>query len=218
MQITMAKAKTLLVLVPLLSLLPFTLALTQDFCVADLNTSNTPAGYSCKPPSSVTADDFHYTGLSTAAPSVAPYGTGVSFAFVEQFPAVNGLGMGFTRFDVAPGGIVALHTHPRGSEIILIVEGALSVGLISAGANTVYTKTVRKGELFAIPQGLLHYLYNDGGTTAVAFAAYSSDNAGLQIVDYALFKNNLPSAVVEKVTFINEAEARRLKALFGGSG
>ncbi|CAL5005853.1 unnamed protein product [Urochloa decumbens] len=214
----MAMAQTLLILVPFLSLLPFTLALTQDFCVADLNSSATPSGYPCKPPATITADDFHYTGLATAAPSIAPYGTGVSFAFVEQFPAVNGLGIGATRFDVSPGGVVALHTHPRGSEIILVLEGALNVGLISAGANAVYTKTVRKGELFAIPQGLLHYLYNDGDAAAVAFAAYSSDNAGLQIVDYALFKNDLPSAVVEKVTFVNEAEVRRLKALFSGSG
>lgn len=144
---------------------------------------------------------------------------GVAFANAEQFPGLNGLGISATCFDVAPGGVVGLHTHPHGSEIILILEGSLSVGVVSADANTVYAKaTVGKGELFAIPQGLLHFLYNGGDTAAVAFAAYSSDNAGLQVVDYALFKNSLPAEVVEKVTFLDEAEVRRLKALFGGSG
>ncbi|RLN04414.1 germin-like protein 8-14 [Panicum miliaceum] len=206
----MAKAQLLLVLVPFLSLLPAHLALNQDFCVADLNRIS----------ASVTADDFHYRGLATAAPSVAPYGTGVAFAFAEQFPGLNALGISATRFDVAPGGVVGLHTHPHGSEIILILEGSLSVGVVSANANTVYTKAnVGKGELFVIPQGLLHFLYNGGDTAAVAFAAYSSDNAGLQFVDYALFKNDsLPAGVVEKATFLDEAEVRRLKALFGGSG
>ncbi|OEL25865.1 Germin-like protein 8-13 [Dichanthelium oligosanthes] len=73
------------------------------------------------------------------------------------------------------------------------------------------------GELFAIPQGLLHFLYNSGDTAAVAFAAYSSPNPGAQIVDLALFANNLTSAVVEKVTFLADAEIKRLKAMFGGS-
>ncbi|OEL25864.1 hypothetical protein BAE44_0013117 [Dichanthelium oligosanthes] len=81
----MAKAQILLVLVPLLSLLPFNLALTQDFCVADLNSSDTPAGYPCKPKASVTANDFHYSGLAAAGPSGYPFNTSTTFAFVDQF-------------------------------------------------------------------------------------------------------------------------------------
>ncbi|EMS62155.1 hypothetical protein TRIUR3_35272 [Triticum urartu] len=43
-------------------------------------------------------------------------------------------------------------------------------------------------------------------------------NPGLQITDYALFANNLPSAVVEKVTFLDDAQVKKLKSVLGGSG
>jgi hypothetical protein len=50
----------LLLVTPMLSVLPIaSLAMTQDFCVADLTMRETPVGYPCKPPASVTADDFH---------------------------------------------------------------------------------------------------------------------------------------------------------------
>ncbi|XP_062196425.1 germin-like protein 8-13 [Phragmites australis] len=209
----------LLFVVPMLSQMPFSsLALTQDFCVANLLLSDTPAGYPCKPQVLVTANDFHYRGLATAGPIVAPFNASLASAFSKQFPALNGLGIGATRVDVRPGGVVPLHTHPEGSELLFVVEGTLSAGFISAETNTVYMKTVTKGELFVYPQGLLHFQYNVGSTTAVVFSAYSSANPGLQVVDWALFKSSLPSAVVEKVTFLDLAEIRRLKALFGGSG
>jgi len=78
-----------------------------------------------------------------------------------------------------------------------------------------YTKTVRrKDELIVFPQGLLQIQVNTD-TTAVAFSTYISANPGLQIIDYTLFANLLPEDVVTKVTFICEAEVRRLKAFFG---
>jgi len=49
----------------------------------------------------------------------------------------------------------------------------------------------------------------------VAFSTYISANPGLLITDYTLFANLLPEDVVTKVTFICEAEVRRLKAFFG---
>ena len=86
--------------------------------------------------------------------------------------------------------------------------------LIPDNANA-YTKTVRrKDELIVFPQGLLQIQVNTD-TTAVAFSTYISANPGLQIIDYTLFANLLPEDVVTKVTFICEAEVRRLKAFFG---
>ena len=86
--------------------------------------------------------------------------------------------------------------------------------LIPDNANA-YTKTVRrKDELIVFPQGLLQIQVNTD-TTAVAFSTYISANPGLQITDYTLFANLLLEDVVTKVTFICEAEVRRLKAFFG---
>jgi len=218
----MAKAVLLLLVLvaPLMiSLLPFSsLALNQDFCIADLARGDTPAGYPCKPQTGVTADDFYYRGLNTTGPTINPFNIGLLSAFVTRFPGVNGLGISAARVDFAPGGIVPLHSHPGGTELLYVIEGAISAGFISSLTNQVYVKTLYKGDLMVFPQGLLHFQYNLGNDTAVALSSYSSANPGLMILDFALFANNLPSDVVSKVTVLDELEVRKLKALFGGSG
>jgi len=218
----MAKAVLLLLVLvaPLMiSLLPFSsLALNQDFCIADLARGDTPAGYPCKPQTGVTADDFYYRGLNTTGPTINPFNIGLSSAFVTRFPGVNGLGISAARVDFAPGGVVPLHSHPGGTELLFVIEGAISAGFISSLTNQVYVKTLYKGDLMVFPQGLLHFQYNLGNDTAVALSSYSSANPGLMILDFALFANNLPSDVVSKVTVLDELEVRKLKALFGGSG
>ncbi|PAN35723.1 hypothetical protein PAHAL_6G229500 [Panicum hallii] len=218
----MAKAAMLLLLaiVPLLSrLLPFpSLALNQDFCVADLPRGDTPGGYPCKPQSAITADDFYYRGLAATGPTINPFNIGLSSAFVTRFPGVNGLGVSAARVDFAPGGVVPLHSHPGGSELLFVVEGTMAAGFITSLTNKVFAKTLHKGDLMVFPQGLLHFQYNLGNDTAVALSSYSSANPGLMILDFALFANDLPSDVVSKVTVVDELEVRKLKALFGGSG
>lgn len=196
-----------------------TTALTQDFCVANLPLgADTPSGYQCKPAATVTAADFYSGALARPGILIRPFNTSLASAFVQQYTAVNGLGISASRVDILPGGVVPLHTHPAGSELLYVLDGALVAGFISSSDNKVYYKEVSKGGMFVFPQGLLHFQYNTGDTTAVAFAAYSSSNPGLQILDYALFANNLPTSYVVKGTFLAEAEVRRLKSKFGGSG
>ncbi|CAO2206948.1 unnamed protein product [Urochloa humidicola] len=212
----MAKMVLLPVLLSFL-LLPFaSLALTQDFCVADLSCSDTPSGYPCK--SSVTANDFVFHGLASKGKINPLIQAAVTTAFVGQFPGVNGLGISAARLDLEVGGVIPLHSHPAGSEIIIVTQGTIAAGFISSGANTPYYKTLYPGDIMVFPQGLLHYQYNAGTGPAVAFVALSSANPGLQITDFALFANNLPSAVVEKVTFLDDATVKKLKGVLGGSG
>jgi quercetin dioxygenase-like cupin family protein len=212
----MASAMLLPVLLSFL-ILPFSaLALTQDFCVADLTRGDTPAGYPCK--ASVTAEDFYYHGLATAGNTTNIVKSAATFAFVDQFPGLNGLGISGARLDIAVGGAIPLHTHAVASEIIFVVEGTIHAGFISSETNTPYTKTLYPGDMMVFPQGLLHYQYNDGSKPAVAFVALGSSNPGFQITSSALFANNLPSHVVEKVTLLDDATVKKLKSVFGGSG
>ena len=214
----MAKTMLLAVLLSFV-ILPFSsLALTQDFCVADLTCSDTPAGYPCKAAASVSAGDFYYHGLAAAGNTSNLIKAAVTPAFVSQFPGVNGLGISAARLDIAVGGVVPLHTHPAASELLFVTEGTILAGFITSSSNTVYTKTLYKGDVMVFPQGLLHYQYNGGSSPAVALVAFSGPNPGLQITDYALFANNLPSAVVEKVTFLDDAQVKKLKSVLGGSG
>ncbi|KAL6330270.1 hypothetical protein AAG906_040194 [Vitis piasezkii] len=102
--------------------------------------------------------------------------------------------------DIAPSGVVPMHTHSGSLEIILIAKGSVTAGLISSD-NTVYLKTLKDEDIMAL--------------FSVIFC---SSNLDLQILSNALFSNNLPSELIENTTFLDDDEVKRLKALLGGSG
>nr|ABK22930.1 unknown [Picea sitchensis] len=213
----MAASMVSLLVIVLLGTFALEPTFAQDFCVADLSSELTPSGYPCKPASSLNSDSFVFTGLETAGNVSNNIGAAVTPAFSAQFPAVNGLGVSIARLDIAPNGVIPLHIHPGGNEILLVVKGVINAGFISS-SNVVYSKTLNVGDLMVFPQGLLHYQINAGESTAIAFASFSSPIPGLQIVALSLFASNLPSAVIEKTTFLADSEVKRLKAFLGGSG
>ncbi|CAL1357476.1 unnamed protein product [Linum trigynum] len=193
-------------------------ALVQDFCVADLKSADTPAGYPCKSVTTVTVEDFAFAGLGVPGNTTNIIKAAVTPAFVGQFPGFNGLGLSMARLDLALGGVIPLHTHPAASEVLFVAQGTICAGFISSGANKVYLKSLNRGEIMVFPQGLLHFQFNSGKGPALGFVAFSSHNPGLQITDFALFANDLPSEVVEKVTFLDDAQVKKLKGVLGGSG
>ncbi|KAB1209489.1 Auxin-binding protein ABP19a [Morella rubra] len=193
-------------------------AAVLDFCVADFNAPDGPAGYSCKKPAKVTVDDFVFSGLGIAGNTSNIIKAAVTPAFAMQFPGVNGLGISLARLDLAAGGVVPFHTHPGGSEVLLVVQGTICAGFVSSSANTVYLKTLKKGDIMVFPQGLLHFQVNSGGSAALAFASFSSPTPGLQITDFALFANNLPTELIATTTFLDVPQIKKLKGVLGGTG
>ncbi|XP_074269325.1 germin-like protein subfamily 3 member 3 [Silene latifolia] len=191
-------------------------ASVSDFCVADTNQADTPSGYPCKPASKVTVNDFVYSGLGKAGNTSNIINAAVTPAFDAQFPGLNGLGISMARLDIATGGVVPMHTHPGGSEVLIVIQGTICAGFISS-ANGVYFKTLNKGDIMVFPQGLLHFQINSGKSTALAFVGFSSQSPGLQILDFALFANSLPSELVEKTTFLDDATVKKLKGVLGGT-
>ncbi|GAA0173398.1 hypothetical protein Leryth_026905 [Lithospermum erythrorhizon] len=192
-------------------------ASVQDFCVADLKAPQGPAGYSCKSPTKVTAKDFVFSGLVGAGNTSNIIKAAVTPAFDAQFPGVNGLGLSMARLDLAPKGVVPMHTHPGASEILVVTQGSITAGFISSSDNKVYTATLKKGEVMVFPQGLLHFQINAAGVTSVALVTFSSPNPGLQILDFALFANDLPTDLVSKTTFLDPALIKTLKGVLGGT-
>ncbi|KAI4381834.1 hypothetical protein MLD38_007869 [Melastoma candidum] len=176
-----------------------------------------PAGYSCKPVTKVTIDDFVFSGLGIPGNTTNIINAAVTPAFAAQFPGVNGLGISAARLDLAPGGVIPMHTHPGASELLIVARGRITSGFISS-ANNVYYKTLKKGDSIVLPQGLLHFQVNAAKIHSVAFVSFSSPVPGLQILDFALFANNLPSLLVEKTTFLDDAQVKKLKAVLGGTG
>ncbi|KAL5572364.1 hypothetical protein UlMin_021961 [Ulmus minor] len=202
----------------LLSLLfSFSHAAVQDFCVADYTGPESPAGYSCKKEAKVTVNDFVFSGLGAAGNTTNLIKAAVTPAFAAQFPGVNGLGLSLARLDLAKGGVIPFHTHPGASEALIVIQGSICAGFVSS-ANKVYYKSLKTGDAMTFPQGLLHFQVNAGGSPAIAYVSFSSPSPGLQITDFALFANDLPTELVAATTFLDVAQIKKLKSVLGGTG
>src|ERR1044072_1275889 len=148
-----------------------TYALITDFCVADLNGALSPAGYPCKKPP-LNVNDFVFSNFNAGNLSNSFLKISLTPAFVEQFPGINGLGLSAARLDLEAGGVVPMHSHPGASELTIMVQGRITMGFISTD-QSVFVKTLQKGDVMVIPQGMLHFQLNAGGKKATAILSFS---------------------------------------------
>ncbi|CAN4094133.1 unnamed protein product [Withania somnifera] len=194
-----------------------TQAAVLDFCVGDLSLPDGPGGFACKKSSKVTADDFAFSGLGTPVKLNPLIKAAVTPAFAPQFPGLNGLGISMARLDLAVGGVIPMHTHPGATEVLYVVGGEICAGFISSSDNKVFFKTLKQGDIMVFPQGLLHFQINSGKTSSLAVVSFSSPTPGLQITDFALFANDLPTEIVQATTFLDAATIKKLKGVLGGT-
>ncbi|KAI3509180.1 hypothetical protein L1887_24242 [Cichorium endivia] len=159
----------------------------QDVCVANLASDVTMNGFACK--RHVSADDFFYAGLSQPRSTNNIFGATATQVTVHNITGLNTLGMSMSRIDFAPGGLNPPHLHPRSAEIFFVLEGKLDISFITTD-NKLYSKSVKAGELFVYPKGLIHYQINNGKDPAVAVAFFNSQLPGIQRVPNALFASS----------------------------
>ncbi|KAM0033918.1 hypothetical protein Hdeb2414_s0016g00491401 [Helianthus debilis subsp. tardiflorus] len=173
----------------------------QDFCVADLNGPVHVNGFACKDPKLVNADDFLFRGLHLAGNTSNPDGSQSTRVTVAQLPGLNTLGISMARLDIAPGGVNVPHTHPRAAEMVLVIEGSMQVGFVTSNPeNRLISKVLQKGDVFIIPDGLVHFQSNVGHGNAVAIVALSSQNPDLITATNAVFGANpdIPNDLLAK--------------------
>lgn len=175
-------------------------------------------GFPCKDASMVTANDFMFRGLNIAGDTSNMMGSNVTVANVMQIPGLNTLGISMARIDfAAPLGLNPPHTHPRATEILVVMEGTLSVGFITT-ANKLFSKTLEKGDVFVFPRGLVHFQQNVGYGNAVAIAALSSQLPGTQQVAQSLFGASPPvdASLLAKAFKIDASLVQLLQRKFLG--
>jgi quercetin dioxygenase-like cupin family protein len=104
------------------------------------------------------ARDFFYFGLQKPGNTYNKVGSNVTTVNVEQIPSLNTLGISLVRIDYAPYGQNPPHTHPRATEILVVVEGTMLVGFVTSNPeNRLFTKVLKKGDVFVFPIGLIHF-------------------------------------------------------------
>ena len=120
-------------------------------------------------------------------------GSNVTTVNVDQIPGLNTLGISLVRIDYAPYGQNPPHTHPRATEILVVLEGTLYVGFVTSNPeNRFFSKVLNKGDVFVFPIGLIHFQFNVGKTNAIALAGLSSQNPGVITIANAVFGSNPP--------------------------
>ena len=186
----------------------------QDFCVADLESGLTVNGFPCKPLAQVSVHDFTSKELKNAADTNNANMATVTPASVLQFEGLNTLGISAVRIDFAKGGINPPHTHPRATELLILLKGELYVGFVSTTNNTLFATKIYAGELFVFPKGLVHFQLNVGKEHALAFAALSSQNPGVQQIAPALFTPDIKDEVLEKAFRIDTKTVDMIQAQF----
>ncbi|XP_073116930.1 putative germin-like protein 2-1 [Elaeis guineensis] len=159
----------------------------QDFCVADRKSDVFVNGFVCKDPKMAKPEDFFFSGLDKPGDTGNKLGSNVTQVNVNQIPGLNTLGISLARLDFAPYGLNPPHIHPRGTEILVVLEGTLYVGFVTSNPNKLFTKVLNKGDVFIFPQGLIHFQFNYGKTNAVAIASLSSQNPGVITIANAVF-------------------------------
>ncbi|XP_059669495.1 germin-like protein 9-3 [Cornus florida] len=153
---------------------------------------------------------FTYTGLRGGAPS-STTGLGRKSVSIKEFPALNGQGVSLELLEFAPGSVNVPHTHPRGGEVLFVVEGALTVGTVD-GNGKLYKNVVQKGDVFVFPKGLPHYQANfDKNNKAVVVSAFGSSNAGNVALPKNLFGSNIPDEVLGKAFKISPDTIQQLR-------
>ncbi|KAK4589583.1 hypothetical protein RGQ29_020235 [Quercus rubra] len=166
----------------------------QDFCVAINNFKSGVFvnGNFCKDPTQVIANDFFFSGLNIPGNTRNRNGLNITLVNVDNLAGLNTLGISLARIDYAPYALNPPHTHPRGTEILVVIEGTLLAGFVTSDPNKLFTKVLNKGDVFIFPIGLIHFQINIGETAALAFASFNSQNPGLITITNAVFGSNPP--------------------------
>ncbi|KAF7818061.1 germin-like protein subfamily 2 member 4 [Senna tora] len=185
----------------------------QDLCVALPSSGVKVNGFACKNEGNVTADDFFFAGIAKAGVINNTVGSVVTAANVEKVPGLNTQGISLSRIDYKPGGLNPPHTHPRATEVVYVLEGELEVGFVTT-SNKLFSKTIKKGEMFVFPKGLLHFQKNKGDKAAAVISAFDSQLPGTLSVAAALFTANppLPDHVLTQTFQIATKEVDKIKA------
>ncbi|XP_028104617.1 putative germin-like protein 2-1 [Camellia sinensis] len=191
----------------------------QDFCVAvnDTKSAVFVNGKVCKDPKLAKAKDFFFSGLLTPQKISNPVGSTVTPVNVMQILGLNTLGISLARIDFAPYGLNPPHTHPRATEVIVVLEGTLYVGFVTSNPeNRLFTKVLYPGDVFVFPEGLIHFQFNQGKTNAVAIAGLRSQNPGVITVANAVFGSNpkISDDVLAKAFQVDKKVVDHLQAQF----
>ncbi|PUZ69618.1 hypothetical protein GQ55_2G124900 [Panicum hallii var. hallii] len=165
-------------------------------------------------PATVTGAFFTHTGFRAAMTmnmSMPMTSFTATKASMAEFPALDGQSVSYALLMFPPGAVNPMHTHPRAAELLLVLDGALSVGFVDT-AGRLFTQDLAAGEMFVFPKGMVHWQFNQGSKPATGLSAFGSAAAGLVSVPVTVFGTGIADDVLAKSFKTDVATIQKLKA------
>ncbi|KAL6838498.1 hypothetical protein ACP4OV_031743 [Aristida adscensionis] len=164
-------------------------------------------------PGGITGAFFTYTGFRAMMNMNMPMANFTATkATMMEFPALNGQSVAYALLMFPPDSVNPTHTHPRAAELLLVVDGALSVGFVDT-ANKLYAQDLAAGDMFVFPKGVVHWQRNkDAAKPATALSAFGSAAPGLVPVPVTVFGSGIDDAVLAKSFKTDVQTVQKLKA------
>ncbi|XP_055806590.1 germin-like protein subfamily 1 member 1 [Solanum dulcamara] len=194
----------------------------QDYCVADTKKGTTENfyynGVPCINPKIVDTSHFATSALSKPGKIDIVLGFNVTLATIFNLPGMNTQGVTMARIDIGPNSLVSPHSHPRASEVAILLKGSLLVGFINT-SNHLFTQNLRPGDCFVFPKAMIHFLYNkDSKVQALVVSGLSSQNPGVQMASPAAFATTtaMSEEVSNKLFQINNQDVTKIRTTLGG--
>ncbi|MCD7464429.1 hypothetical protein HAX54_052726 [Datura stramonium] len=169
-----------------------TLAITSFFSSPAYAYDNNPLQDIC-----VAVNDYKASGLNVSRDVHPKFGIAVTIVGVNDIPGFNTLGISTSRADIELQSLSPFHTHPRATELVIVMEGTLYVGFLVSDATNffksrLFSKILNYGDVFVFSKGLIHFLYNMGRKKATLFGSYNSQNSVLITIPSSIIASNPP--------------------------
>ncbi|KAJ0044548.1 hypothetical protein Pint_05106 [Pistacia integerrima] len=155
---------------------------------------------------------FTFTGLRNVINSDYTQKFTVTKASQANLPALNGQSVSYAFLQFPAGAINPPHTHPRSAELLLVLKGWLNVGFIDTN-NKLSTQTLRPGDMFVFPKGLVHYQFNDDPKQpSVAISTFGRANAGTISIPLNVFTGGIDDNILTRTFKIDVTTIHKLEA------
>ncbi|KAH7105182.1 RmlC-like cupin [Auriculariales sp. MPI-PUGE-AT-0066] len=103
--------------------------------------------------------DFVFNFLDPAKKAVAGAGGRTVSSNVANFPALFGAGIAMTLGFMQPCSLNSPHTHPRASEVLIMINGTIEAGFLAENGARFVMNTVEPMEATVFPRGSIRRLF-----------------------------------------------------------
>lgn len=138
--------------------------------------------------------DFVFDFTDPALKAVKGAGGKLVSANVGNFAALVGNGLAMTVGYMEPCGINSPHTHPRATEVLLLLNGTISAGFLTENGSRFVMNDVHELSAMVFPAGSVHFQANYGCEPVRFVAALSNEDPGTLQIAQRYFA--LPADVV----------------------